>query len=373
MDFADTLKSLSDRLAKLKDNIQTEEATKNALIMPFIQALGYDVFNPLEVVPEFISDVGIKKGEKIDYAIMKDGQPAVLIECKHWNENLDVHDGQLIRYFNVSKARFGVLTNGVRYKFFTDLVEPNKMDEKPFLQFDLTDLKDAHVEELKKFHKSYYDPETIFSNASDLKYMNELRALFVRQLREPDEKFVRFMAGEVYQGRVTSNVVTTFTDLVKRSFNQLMSDMVTERLKTALKKEAAEAKEQEDEQAAKRAADAASKERTVETTEEELEAYFIIKSILHQAGYGNRVGYKDNMSYCNIVLDDSVRKTIARLFFNGEKKYVLIYDSDAATRVDVDAMDVLYKYSEQLKRAVEVKLAPRKAGAADPASANGED
>jgi hypothetical protein len=117
MDFADTFKLLADRVNRLRDNIQTEEATKNALIMPFIQTLGYDVFNPLEVVPEYITDVGIKKGEKIDYAIFKDGHPAILIECKHWRENLDLHDGQLLRYFHVSKAKFGILTNGIVYRF----------------------------------------------------------------------------------------------------------------------------------------------------------------------------------------------------------------------------------------------------------------
>ena len=145
MDFKDELKQLGERVTKLKDQIQTEEATKNALIMPFIKALGYDVFNPLEVVPEFISDIGIKKGEKIDYAIFKDGVPTLLVECKHWAQNLNIHDGQLLRYFHVSKARFGLLTNGIVYKFYTDLVEPNKMDEKPFIEFDITEIKDTQI------------------------------------------------------------------------------------------------------------------------------------------------------------------------------------------------------------------------------------
>lgn len=95
MDFKDTIKQLADRIEKLKDNIQTEEATKNAFIMPFINALGYDVFNPLEVLPEMTCDIGTKKGEKIDYAIMKDDQPILLIECKHWKQDLNLHDNQL--------------------------------------------------------------------------------------------------------------------------------------------------------------------------------------------------------------------------------------------------------------------------------------
>ena len=88
MDFKDQIKLLGDRVNKLKDQIATEEATKNAFIMPFLQALGYDVFNPMEVVPEYISDIGTKKGEKIDYAIMKDNTPCILVECKHIAQNL---------------------------------------------------------------------------------------------------------------------------------------------------------------------------------------------------------------------------------------------------------------------------------------------
>ena len=79
MDFKDQIKQLSERVAKLKENIGTEEATKTAFIMPFIQALGYDVFDPTEVVPEFTCDLGIKKGEKIDYAIYKDCQTIMCI------------------------------------------------------------------------------------------------------------------------------------------------------------------------------------------------------------------------------------------------------------------------------------------------------
>ncbi len=102
--------------------------------MPFIQTLGYDVFNPFEVMPEFTCDIGTKKGEKIDYAIMKDGNPVILIECKHWNQELTLYDNQLLRYFHVSTAKFGILTNGIVYKFYTDLEHENKMDEKPFLE-----------------------------------------------------------------------------------------------------------------------------------------------------------------------------------------------------------------------------------------------
>jgi len=160
MDFKDQVKQLTERVIRVKDTIQTEEATKTALVMPFLQVLGYDVFNPSEVVPEFISDIGTKKGEKVDYAIMSDAtgqlEPCMLIECKHWKQSLTLHDNQLLRYFHVTKARFGILTNGIIYRFYTDLQQPNKMDEKPFLEINLLDLRDNHVEELKKFSKPYH-------------------------------------------------------------------------------------------------------------------------------------------------------------------------------------------------------------------------
>ena len=104
MDFIDQLKQFAKRAESLKDTVETEEATKTALIMPFFSMLGYDVFNPQEFVPEFTADVGIKKGEKVDYAIVKDGSPVILVECKASSESLDKHDSQLFRYFGTTTA-----------------------------------------------------------------------------------------------------------------------------------------------------------------------------------------------------------------------------------------------------------------------------
>ncbi len=128
MDFKDTLLQLAERIEKQKDNVATEEATKNAFIMPMIAALGYDVFNPFEVVPELDCDLVKKKGEKIDYAIKKDDETILLIECKHCGQDLNLHDTQLKKYFVASNARFGVLTNGIEYRFYTDLEKVNIID-----------------------------------------------------------------------------------------------------------------------------------------------------------------------------------------------------------------------------------------------------
>lgn len=353
MDFKDQIKLLGDRVIKLKDQIQTEEATKNAFIMPFLQALGYDVFNPLEVVPEYISDIGLKKGEKIDYAIMKDGHPCILVECKHVNQNLNLHDGQLLRYFHVSKAKFGILTNGLNYRFYTDLVEANKMDEKPFLEFNINEIKDNQVEELKKFHKAYFDAENISNTAAELKYTNELKHLIQLELANPTPEFVKFFARQVYPSAVTQKVLDQFTNLTKKSIQQHISDLITDRLKTALVKEDEVAKEHD---IVAVATDEISKEEAnkIVTTEEELEGFMIVKTILRQKVPVSRISYRDAQSYFAILLDDNNRKTICRLYLGTGKKYIATLDeAKKEVKVEITSLDDIFNHSATLFNIVE--------------------
>lgn len=345
MDFKDQIKILGERVIRLKDQIQTEEATKNAFIMPFIQALGYDVFNPIEVVPEFISDIGLKKGEKIDYAIFIDNKPTLLIECKHWNQNLSIHDGQLLRYFHTSKAKFGMLTNGIIYRFYSDLVDANKMDEKPFLEFNITEIKDNQIEELKKFHKSYFDADSIYNTASELKYTNELKQLLNVELNNPSPEFVKLFAKQVYPSVITAKVLDLFTNLTKKSVQQYISDLITERLKTALNKEDEVAKEQD-----KPTVIAAKElENKVDTTSEELEAFMIVKTILRQKIDFKRISYRDAQSYFSIILDDNNRKTICRLYLNGGKKYFVTLDENKKElKNEIKSLDDIFSFTELL-------------------------
>lgn len=347
MDFKDTIKQLSDRVLKLKDNILTEEATKNAFIMPFINALGYDVFNPLEVVPELTCDIAMKKGEKIDYAIMKDGEPILLIECKHWAQDLNLHDNQLIRYFNVSKAKFGLLTNGIIYRFYTDLIEPNKMDSKPFLEVDVTDLKDAQIEELKKFHKSYFDIDNVLSSASELKYTGELKNIIAQEFAAPTPEFVKYFAKQVYDGVITAKLLDQFTYLTKKSISTYISDLISERLKSALKTEAAE--EQKETETTQEIIHSTEDSKIV-TTEEEIESYLIVKSILRPVIDISRVVYRDAQTYFAILLDDNNRKPICRMYFNSiTKKYISTFDENKKeTKHEITSLNDIYNYSNEL-------------------------
>lgn len=350
MDFKDNIKQIGDRVVKLKGQIQTEEATKNAFIMPFLQALGYDVFNPLEVVPEYVADIGLKKGEKIDYAIIKDNNPTILVECKHWAQNLNLHDGQLLRYFHVSKAKFGLLTNGIVYRFYSDLVAANKMDEKPFLDFNITEIKDNQIEELKKFHKSYFDVESIVNTASELKYTNELKHLLQQELNNPSADFVKHFTKQVYPSVITAKVLEQFTNLTKKSIQQHISDIITERLKTALTKEDATTKEQE----AVAAETPKEEESKVVTTADEMEGFMIVKTILRQKINVNRISYRDAQSYFAILLDDNNRKTICRLYFNGSKKqFVTLDDQKKEVKTEIASLDDIFNFSETLFKIVE--------------------
>ncbi len=347
MDFKDQIKLLSERVIKLKDNIATEEATKTALIMPFIQTLGYDIFDPTEVVPECICDIGTKKGEKIDYTIFKEGEPIILIECKHWKQDLSLHSGQLLRYYHVSKAKFGILTNGIIYRFYTDLVEANKMDEKPFFEFNLEDLRDSHIEKLKEFHKSYFDVDSILNTASELKYTNEIRNLIIKEIAEPSDEFVKYFAKQVYPSMITKPILEQFRDILKRAFQQYNSDYLNDRLKSVIKSEGIEEKNINIEE--KNEMPAPENDDRVVTTEEELQGFYIVKSILHGKIDLNRIYQRDTISYFGILLDDNNRKPICRLHFNSGKKYVETFNAEKkGTKHFIETVEDIYNLSDDL-------------------------
>ncbi len=347
MELKDLLKQIGDKFKKLKDSIETEEATKNAFIMPFMQSLWYDVFNPNEVVPEFTTDVWTKKWEKIDYAIMKDWKPTILIECKHWNQNLDIHDWQLLRYFHVSQARFGILTNWIIYRFYSDLVEPNKMDTKPFLEFDITNIKDNQFEEIKKFHKINFDIDNIVNTASELKYSHEIQNLIAKEFWNPSENFVKIFARQVYSWVMTQKVLELFNNITKKSINIYINDLINERLKSALEKQNPENSENKN-----------NIENNIDdkiaTTEEETEWFYIVKSILRKKIDHNRIWFRDSQSYFAIMIDDNNRKIICRLYLNGGKKYIwIIWPDKKEVKHEINWLDDIFTFEKEINLSLE--------------------
>lgn len=357
MDFIDQLKGLSSRIANTKSMIQTEEATKNAMVMPFIQILGYNVFDPLEVTPELVSDVGTKKGEKVDYAILQDGKPIILFECKKAGGDLSInHAGQLFRYFHVTAARFGVLTNGLLYRFFTDIEQPNKMDEKPFFEFNILDFKERDVEELKKFAKSAFDVDTILTTANDLKYTRAIQNRLADWMVSPSEDFVRLVSSDLLGSRrFTPAIRDQFTHITKRAFEQLLGERINDRLKGAMTPESVTTAE-----ATVTAVPVESvAELQVVTTAEEIEGFHIVRSVLRSVVNPRRIFMRDAQSYCAILLDDNNRKPICRLRFNNSGKlYIgLLNEKKEEERVALESVDDIYNFSDQLKAVATSHLA----------------
>lgn len=348
MEINEQLASLANKAERSKDTLTTEEATKNALVMPFImKVLGYDVFDPAVVIPEYTADVGGRKGEKVDYAILNSEEEVIfLIECKRVGDDLNLkHAAQLIRYFHAtSSARIGVLTNGIKYEFYADLDAPNVMDKKPFLEFELTDLQDHAVKNIKKMRKADFDLEDILSSAGELKYTNLIIKTLRQQFEEPDDDFVKFFASRIHTGQYTQRVREQFTVLVKNGSQRFLDNIVDDRLKGALSGNAKSISEDDDNSADSNSDD------VLETTEEEIEGFNIVKAIGRQAVEVGRISMRDTQSYCGVLLDDNNRKPICRLRFNSSStKYIGLFDENKEeTKHKVESVDDIYKYTDQI-------------------------
>ena len=353
MEFSDQIKQFAKRVQAIKNTILTEEATKTAIIMPFFAMLGYDVFNPQEFVPEFVADVGIKKGEKVDYAIMRDGQPSILIECKAITEKLEKHDSQLFRYFGTSTAKFAILTNGLTYRFYTDLDNSNKMDSAPFLSVDILSVKDSQLPQLQKFCKSEFDVDSIFSAASELRYLGEFKSTLSAELESPSDDFVRFFLQSCYSAPKTQVVIERFRPLVKKALAEYISENMKEKIKTALDAEpnAAPAPVPAPAMDAVLGSPAPDENKIV-TTEEELEAYFIVKTVLSDVVPFQDLTYKDTESYMGVLYKGNRNKWVCR-FQLGETKSLLLPTADKKKeRINIESIYDIFNYSDKLHEAV---------------------
>lgn len=346
MDLIDRIESITHKIEKNINNLETEEATKNALIMPFISTvLGYDVFDPNEVVPEFTADVGTKKGEKIDYAIRQEDKVIILIEAKRAAETLQSkHSSQLYRYFSVTHARVAILTNGIDYWFYTDLDAPNKMDEKPFMEINLSEFDKSLIPELKKLTKANFDIDSVINSAGELKYTRQIKKVLQDNYNEPSEDFVRLLAKQVYSGVITQKVLEQFTDISKRAFSQLINEQINSRLQGALTQSSSRPEEAED---------AASENETqskIETTEEEIEGYHIVKGLVRDIISPERIVHRDTQSYFGILVDDNNRKPLCRLHLNASQWYLGLFDDEKKEdRKPISSLNDIYQYGEQVR------------------------
>ena len=357
VDFIDEVRTRSARFAKRIEHLDTEEATKTALVMPFIQMLGYSIFDPTEVVPEFTADFGSRKGEKVDYALMQYGQPIILIEAKKYGAALKVEqESQLFRYFSATNTRFGVLTDGFSYRFYSDLDAPKQMDNKPFFEFNMLDFTDIEVEQLMQFHKDSFNVDKTVEAARDLKYTNEVKRVLAVEMRDPCFDFVRFVLTRIdYPGSKTRKVVDQFTPLVQRAFTQFVNDRIDARLKSAL---AREERIEDDTDAGEDAVQAVTQATAHETggivtTAEELEGFEIVKSIVRESVnsvHVDRVFMRDTKSYFGIILDNNRRKPLCRLHFNSANNYLGVFDEEGKQEKHLlNSLDEIWNYGDHIR------------------------
>lgn len=353
MDFIERLQGLSKKISQIGSTLETEEATKNALIMPFLHSvLGYDVFDPTEVVPEFNADTGTKKGEKVDYALLKDGEVQILIECKKFGETLATkHASQLFRYFSVTNARIAILTNGELYEFYTDLDAPNKMDEKPFLTLNISDLDEHIVPEVKKLTKSSFDVDSVVDAAGELKYLNQIKKVLQEQFKSPEEDFVKFFTSRVYDGVQTAKVKAQFLEITTKALKQFLNDSINARLKSAIgTNEDLVAKTQDLPEGIEESIEAVEEDKPkIDTTQEELDGFNIVKAILRAKFDVSRITHRDTQSYFGILLDDNNRKPLCRLHFNAKQKYLgIIGDDKKEIRHPIEILDDIFNHNDLL-------------------------
>lgn len=357
MDFSEKLKNIQHRIENQSSSLLTEEAVKHSLVLPMLSAWGYDVFNPEEVTPELIADIGTKKGEKIDYAILLGGKPVILIECKGPESKLSLENAsQLYRYFSVTEVRFAVLTNGIQYKFYTDLDAPNKMDSIPFLEIDLRKLRESDIEEIEKFSKSHFNIESILGAASELKYVRALKQGLSDLFRHPSEEFVKMMVKPLLTGPLTQKRLDQFTLFVRKATNEYIKDVLGDGLKNVLNRTVNNAVPTEEVIETVDEVSQTEDAPTIETTVEELHAFYIVKAILSNRIKIDRITLRDRQTYCGVLLDDNNRKPIIRFHFNGRKKQIELFENNgtpSSQKVTIETIEEIFTYQASIHKMVD--------------------
>ncbi len=232
MDFTDRLQALTHQVSQQPDGISSNETTRNAYVLPFIQALGYDISDQSEVCPRFAASGSNVKDGEVDYAIFINAKPALLFACTSCNCNLNEADtAQLRRSFQNASASIGILTNGKSYYIYTDFDEQNIMDEKPLLHVDLFNLDEQIISALTMLSKGSFDHTLFLITAGELKYIQKIKNKLLEETSTPSLQMVGFFADQVYSRHKTQQTLSQFAPIVKKAFNQFIDDRVNDRLK----------------------------------------------------------------------------------------------------------------------------------------------
>lgn len=223
MGLKEQISELPSRIASIKHMVKNEEATKQFMILPLFSILGYDIFNPEEVQPEVSCDITCK-GDRIDYVICKNGKHEILVECKDWRQNLDSHINQLRKYFVASDARLAILTNGIRYLFFSDHEKANIMDDEPFYTLDMASLSDEDILFLSKLSKESFNSMQLLSLSQDIRYRDAILKNLRKEFANPSKGFVSMLTAGIYEGKLHEPIYNKFSNIVKDCIRLVLSE-----------------------------------------------------------------------------------------------------------------------------------------------------
>ena len=350
MEFAARVKELAKRSIHASKLALTEEATKTSVILPFIQALGFDIFNLDEIVPEYISDVGLKKGEKVDFVVKINGKLSILIEAKPISMSLgSAQYSQLYRYFGVTEARLAILTNGKDVWFFSDIDEPNKMDKKPFFIFDLQSHDDGQVQKLAGFQKELFSIEAILEAASSLKYTSMAAKYIKKQLATPDDEFLKLVGRQIYEGSLTKAVLEQIKPAIQAALDEVIRDRIQVKLNVAFRPDTPAI-----EVVDLKPTDIAEAKLDIVTTYDENEAFMIVRAISSRLIDVERITLRDSKSYCSVFVDDNNRKPVCRFYFNAKSVRSIGFfdDKKVEERIAIEKLSEIYSLSSKLEKAI---------------------
>jgi hypothetical protein len=357
----DSLQRLADQVRKRLPHVRGEEATKQALILPFLSALGYDIYDPTEVRPEYVADFAKKRSggpaEKVDYAIHLSGTPVIFIEAKAADVDIVHHSGQLARYFNATPScPVAILGNGTRYMFYTDLEEKNLLSEKPFFEFNILGFKESDAEILEGFTRDRFNPASVREQAEDIIYTSKINGYINNALRSPTESFTRFILSEVgvlAGKKFTSKLAEKFTPMIRRAIQTTLLDMATRSIKeqSDVKPDVPAAPPRAEappprpaappveEKVADKAAETSTS--NIVTTEDELEALELIRKICAESPLSASapILHKDTVSWFTISTV-SIRKWFVRLYFNQKRRSILTNVSPERTKSLCEGFEV---------------------------------
>lgn len=323
--------------------IETEEATKMSLVLPFINQLGYNIFDINEVVPEYTADMGIKKGEKVDYAIKLNDKINFIIEVKKVDDDLSKHSSQLSRYYAATNTKIAILTNGIKYKFYADLDKNNIMDDKPFYEFNINDYNEIDLTRLDKYKKHNFDEKLLYGKAEELKKINDLTNKLRDELENPSDTFVKFLITDYYDGIKNKNVIDEYKQYVSKIFNKLIENEVEEKVEEKL----VDKKEKINDN---------SNKSIIETTERELAVYNYVQVILHKyCNDDTQITWKDNVSYFNILINNQVKTWFVRVY-DRKQMQIGIYNGQKEEKFNIDEPFDVFKYRTLITKAFNFRI-----------------